>query len=399
MTRITILLLAIFIAYSCQNSNSLTIDKKEIVVNTIHSGEPNLFTSAEGTTYLSWVEYENDSLDVLQFSTLKDNEWTPPKTIAQGTDWFVNWADFPSLIGIHKANLTAHWLQKSATGTYDYDVHISQSKDAGHTWSPSMILHKDGINAEHGFVSMMPTPGGNTFAVWLDGRNTKKENNNGMTLRAAEIDNEGNISNEVELDNRVCDCCQTGATWTEKGPIVVYRDRSEDEIRDIGIVRNIDGKWSTPSTLFDDKWKIAGCPVNGPSIASESNMVVVAWFTMANDSPKVLATISKDYGQTFCDPILIDDVSPSGRVDAIVHNDKAIISWMKNGESEATINIRTVDFDGLLSNTQTVATNSTSRSSGFPRMVSNKNNIVMAWTDAQDSIGIVKTYKIKLENE
>ena len=399
MTRIAIVAFSFLMACSCQNSNTLTIDKQEMIVDTHHSGEPNLFTSRDGTTYLSWVEYENDSLDVLKFSTLKSNEWTPPKTIAKGTDWFVNWADFPSLIGIHQENLTAHWLQKSATGTYDYDVHISQSHDAGNHWSPSIILHNDGINAEHGFVSMMPTPKGNTFAVWLDGRNTKKENNNGMTLRAAEIDSEGNISNEVELDNRVCDCCQTGATWTDKGPIVVYRDRSEDEIRDIGIVRNVEGKWSKPNTLFEDKWKIAGCPVNGPSIASESNMVVVAWYTMAHDSPKVLATISKDYGQTFCDPIIIDDTQPTGRVDAIIRNEKAIISWMQNGESEASINVRTIDFDGVLSNTLIVGSNSTARSSGFPRMVSSKNNIVMAWTDAQDSISHVKTFKITLNHE
>ena len=98
-----------------------------------------------------------------------------------------------------------------------------------------MIPHTDGINAEHGFVSLLPTPEGKTFAVWLDGRHTKKEEINAMTLRSAEIDKDGKLSNEVELDGRVCDCCQTGATWTKKGPIVVYRDRSEDEIRDIAI--------------------------------------------------------------------------------------------------------------------------------------------------------------------
>ena len=384
---------------SCQKSTFLTIEMVKLDVQTKHSGESNLFASSDGETYLSWVEYENDSLDVLKFSSLNGNKWTSPKTISQGTDWFVNWADFPSLVSNHEGNLTAHWLQKSASGTYDYDVHISQSTDDGNTWSASIIPHQDGINAEHGFVSMMPTPEGNTFAVWLDGRNTKKEINNGMTLRTAVIDNDNNISNEVELDNRVCDCCQTDVTWTDKGPIVVYRDRSEEEIRDIGIVRKVDGKWSKPRTLFEDRWMIAGCPVNGPSIASQDNVALVVWYTKSQDKPKVLATISKDFGQTFCDPIIIDDDNPIGRLDVIIHQNKAVISWMQNGKSKASISIRTLDFDGVLSKSQKVGINTTARNSGFPRMVSSKNNIIMAWTDAQDSISLVKTYKITLENE
>ena len=54
---------------------------------------------------------------------------------------------------------------------------------------------------------------------------------------------------------------------TADGPVVVYRDRSEQEIRDISIVRLHDGKWSQPSSVFEDNWKINGCPVNGLSFA------------------------------------------------------------------------------------------------------------------------------------
>jgi len=394
MNKYLVLVIGAFLLIGCQSDEDKSIQKVELKVNTNHSGEPNITVGTDGSVYLSWVEYANDSLDVLQFSKLENDSWSEPKVIAQGEDWFVNWADFPSLVNVDSSYFTAHWLQKSAEGTYDYDVRISQSKDQGNSWSPSMIPHTDGIIAEHGFVSLLPTPEGKTFAVWLDGRNTKKEENNAMTLRSAEIDKDGKLSNEVELDGRVCDCCQTGATWTKKGPIVVYRDRSEDEIRDIGIVRKVNGEWTEPSSLFDDRWKIAGCPVNGPAIDCMDNTVVVGWFTMSEENPKVLAAISRNYGESFSDPICIDNENPIGRVDVVTLGEESWIIWMSSNEDEANINLASIDLKGKLSPAQKIGINSSSRSSGFPRMVVADKNLILAWTDATDSLSVVRTFKI-----
>lgn len=383
----------------CKSEKKTVIQKTEIEVATQHSGEPNLFLSDEEEMFLSWIEIINDSTDVLQFSQLQNDRWTAPKEIARGNDWFVNWADFPSLISVDKDNMSAHWLQKSASGTYDYDVRIALSKDAGQTWNPTIIPHRDGVNAEHGFVSMLPTPEGKTFAVWLDGRNTKKDTNNAMTLRTAEIDKNGNITYEKELDNRVCDCCQTGATWTDKGPVVVYRDRSEDEIRDISIVRKVNEEWTAPKPLFEDNWKIAGCPVNGPSISSEGDKVVVAWFTMSNDIPKVYTAISNDYGATFDLPFRIDEGSAIGRVDVEIIEDKVFVVWMESSGENAHILMKTIASNGKLSDVQQLGVNSQSRSSGFPRLSGSKDDIVIAWTDATDSIRVVKTYKLEIDEK
>jgi len=399
MIRSATLMCFLSLIIGCHSKNDLVLEVSEINLSTKHSGEPNLTVNHDGKVLLSWVEYENDSLDALKFSWLDLDGWSEPKTIAQGTDWFVNWADFPSLVNVDNSNMTAHWLQKSASGTYDYDVHLSQSKDGGTSWSPSFIPHRDGVNAEHGFVSMVPTPDAKTFAVWLDGRNTKNETDNAMTLRSAEIDSEGNLTEEVELDQRVCDCCQTGATWTDKGPIVVYRDRSDDEIRDISIVRKVDGKWTAPTSLHNDEWKIAGCPVNGPSIDSKDNYVAVAWFTIANGEPKVLISTSKDYGHTFSKPIRLDQGDAIGRVDVVVDNKISIVTWMENEDEDAAIKMRTVGFDGNISDVFRIGKNSGSRSSGFPRLARHDEGLFMAWTDALDSISMVRTFKISLENE
>jgi len=136
-----------------------------------YSSEPNLHIASDGTIYLSWIKTNTDKSSTLSFSTLNsDNSWSSPKTIASGTDWFVNWADFPSITSFGESGLAAHYLDKSADDTYAYNVKITLSNDNGNTWNSAFIPHTDNTNTEHGFVSKLATNDGNFLAVWLDGR-------------------------------------------------------------------------------------------------------------------------------------------------------------------------------------------------------------------------------------
>ena len=56
-----------------------------------------------------------------------------------------------------------------------------------------------------------------------------------MTIRTATLDMNGNLTREAELDSRVYDRCQTGGAITASGPIIVYRDRTEEEMRDMSL--------------------------------------------------------------------------------------------------------------------------------------------------------------------
>lgn len=364
---------------------------KEIPTPCKEGGEPNLFASETGQIYLSWVEYLNDTTDALVFSKLENEIWSTPQRIASGSDWFVNWADFPSLVAYKDEghSLAAHWLQKSAAGTYDYDVRIGQSLDGGRSWSPSFIPHQDGIAAEHGFVSMVPLSEDRIFTTWLDGRNTKGEGHDSgghghhgaMSLRAAVFDKSGNLYEEAELDNRICDCCQTSAAITDKGIIVVYRDRSDKEIRDISIVRQVDGKWTSPVPVFEDNWLIAGCPVNGPSISAMGNHVAIAWYTMPENKPQVKVAFSKDSGATFSNVVRIDDGNPLGRVAIeLLSEQEAIVSWIESKDSIAVIQAVKVNNSGKVDDPLIISNTSPTRKSGFPVMAKNAKQIVFAWT-------------------
>ena len=372
-------------------------------------GEPNLHITSSGKPILSWVEYVNDSTDALVHSALINNTWTAPKDIAKGQNWFVNWADFPSLVSYPQQEvLAAHWLQKSAAGTYDYDIQLAQSYDGGQTWGKSFVLNQDGIAAEHGFVSLLPISKQSLFATWLDGRYTKTENDSdghehghggAMTLRAAFIHPDNTINQDIELDPKVCDCCQTSAALTSNGVIIAYRDRLEGEIRDISIIRQVGFDWTQPRRVFEDNWEIAGCPVNGPKIIAEDEKVAIAWFTMAQNTAKVKVAFSEDAGATFSEPIRIDEGNPLGRVDIAFGTEGVIVSWLENKEQWAEIKLQKVKAAGKIGASKRLTKTSPSRASGFPILEKWNDQFLVAWTEIVDEEKETTTVRTALVTE
>ncbi len=357
------------------------------------SAEPNLTVGPGRRVYLSWLEPAADSTFAFKFAVRQGDHWSAPRTIARDKNFFVNWADFPSIVALPDGRLAAHWLQRTGPGRYSYGVRIAQSSDGGATWSRAVIPHRARVETEHGFVSLWP---GNDRlgAIWLDGRKyrpTGQAAPNEMMLVTTSIGPDNSLGSEVGVDDRVCDCCQTASALTSGGPVVVYRDRSPDEIRDIYVVRLVDGRWTAPKPVYQDGWRIAACPVNGPSIAADGDRVVVAWFTGAGDTARVRVAFSDDGGNTFAMPIRIDNGSPAGRVDVVLQPDgSALVSWLERtvipaaqgGSGEAAeVRVRRVRSDGALGQWATVARSSIARASGFPQMVATaRGEVFFAWT-------------------
>ncbi len=352
--------------------------------------------------YMTWVE-QKDSLAILNYSIYYNQKWTPTETVVSGTDWFINWADFPT-VAINDGTIMATFLQKSAQGTYDYDVKYTLRDAATGKWSIPKTLHNDGIAAEHGFVSLLPYQDG-FFATWLDGRNTKTSANihdphehsgaGAMTLRSAVIGKDGTVSLRTELDNRICDCCNTAVAQSDQGIVIVYRDRSDGEIETRDIYRTI---WKEDATIagtpvFNDNWKINGCPVNGPAIDADGNKVVTAWFTAANDTPQVLVAFSSDGGLNFGNTIRVDTSDAIGRVDVVLTEDgSAMVLWMEPKGEDVVLQLKKIYKDGSSDAAQTITQLSGERMSGFPQIERIGNNLFISYTDVQ---GEHKSIKLK----
>ncbi|MEH6681995.1 MAG: hypothetical protein V7724_15720 [Sediminicola sp.] len=395
-------LMGIFV--SCNHKERETV----VVENLAFSGGsgtslPYLFGN-DGKLFLSWVEQINDSTAQLNYSQLIEGKWGSPKEIIRGTEWFVNWADFPA-ISENNGNLMSHILRKSSKETFAYDIALNLLSEGTSEWRTDLPLHTDGTKTEHGFVSAIPYLENSFFITWLDGREMQSHNGHGhdghegsMGIRVAEVSPDGSVRNEFLLDGKTCSCCQTTTAMTDNGPIVVYRDRTDQEIRDIAIGRRVNGQWTVPKPVHDDGWEINGCPVNGPKVDAIGNNVAVAWFTAANGAPKVKVAFSQNGGEDFSEPILVDDLA-LGRVDIeLLDGQNALISWMATVNGKVHLQVVKVNSSGTRSVPIPVAPMDGSRSSGFPQMERADDHIYFAWTDSENGISQVRTAVISLKS-
>jgi len=399
------------VLFACSSStNSHKLQTIKSIENPSKEGAslPRLFVK-DSVLYMSWVA-KTDNVSKLFYASYKNENWSSPILLNSGTDWFINWADFPA-IAVQDDMVLTSYLKKSDTGTYTYDVLLNLYNEQTKSIKVGLPLHFDATKSEHGFVSVQPYSKSSFLVSWLDGRNTvtnHSTNSNShahdghsgaMTLRVAEVDFQGNISRKMELDGRVCDCCNTAMTITDNGPIVVYRDRTEQEIRDIALVRLENEKWSTPKPVHSDHWKIAGCPVNGPSVSSLNETVAIAWFTAADEKPKVQLAFSTSYGEKILNPIRVDNGNAIGRVGVkLVSETEAAVIWMEPKGNETVVQFALVSLSGEILKTQSIAEISAERSSGFPQIEKIGRTLFFAWTEIEDETNSksIKTAQISI---
>ncbi len=335
---------------------------------------------------LSWLEPTGDDGHRLVFSVLEKGAWQPPEEIARSQSMFANWADVPAVVAGSGSSWLAHWLESLGGGTYAYGVRWKEKPNAAAPWTDRGWLHDDDMSeSEHGFVSWAASEE-QTWAFWLDGRHQASQG--AMSLRGGRLGPDGLES--WSLDPRVCDCCPTDAAMTAAGPVVVYRDRSDDEVRDIASVIWADGAWSSPIRVYEDDWQIAGCPVNGPAVDAAGSTVVVAWFSAPEGKALVRTAFSTDGGRSYSTPILVDGENPFGRVDvALLDSGEALVLWLARAPEDeessdsprALLRLRRISPRGAAGAPLTLAQVTGSRASGVPRILVHRGDILVAWVD------------------
>jgi len=281
-----------------------------------------------------------------------------------------------------------------------YDLQLSYSRDEGQTWSKPFTPHHDNKKAQHGFASLFEMPDRALGMVWLDGRTMEPETadpqRGAMSVYFASFDAGWKQTAESSIDARVCECCPTAATMTADGPIVAFRDRTNEEIRDIHVAR-LDrpatslegaGRWTAGAAVHADKWRIEACPVNGPALAARGRTAVVAWFTAASGNGHAYAAFSQDAGRTWGEPIRLDDHTSLGRVDIeLIDDGSAVATWVEFANERAQLSVRQITPSRERSNALVIAGAGDRRVRGYPRLARAGKDLVFAWSESGNGPG------------
>jgi len=372
-----------------------------------HAAQPNLQVDGDAVL-LSWIE-PADGGHRLRFARSASGIFGPARDIARGAHWFVNWADFPALQPLADGRMAAFVLVRNGDAPYAYDVRLAWSGNAGESWSPLAAVHDDGTPTEHGFAALWRWQDELGIA-WLDGRNTAGAAADGdhghagmMSLRAARLSADGAKRGEWALDDSVCDCCQTAAAVTDDGPVLVYRNRADGEIRDIGILRWTGDGWSEARTVHADGWFMPACPVNGPAVVADGRELHVAWYTAAGGEPQLKVARSADAGASFESPAVIDTGADMlGRIAMARSGDGLWLAWLREipDTGRQALMLRRLDPATLQGEpARQVADIGGGRASGFPRMAVAGGWLHLAWTDVVERRPQLRGARMPLRQE
>ena len=358
---------------------------------------PDLHVAPDGRVLISWLNRQEGRRNVLQFASWTEaGGWQSlPRTIAVGQSLVANWADTPHMLATADGALWVQWLQANAASPSAYDVVLARSRDGGMSWTQITRVNDDTSASEHGFATLWPR-GANALGIaWLDGREQHPASDAGahhgggaMQLRANGFDMDLARGADAQVDARACDCCQTDVAISDRGPLLAWRDRSDDDVRDIAVSRlQDDGTWTKPTPVHADGWKIEACPVNGPAIAARGNDAVVAWYSEAGGTPVVRIARSTDAGDAFAAPVEVDTgAAVRGQVDVAIDDQQAWVAWLRedaNGQSLMLARYAP-DLSKRLQLIEVAKLGARGHASGTPRLAIDAGGAWLAWTDVVD---------------
>ncbi len=382
---------------------------------------PQLTRSPDGSLHLIWIEpatapttpspTDHDSsapprsshhhLHHVRTARLDPSSlaWSPPETIATRPSLFLSNLDTPQL-AIGSTHRLALWPEESppppSPSIHGDHSHTPPATHAGHgtrtfflstspvtasspEWSPPVPLAPDSPVVE--FAAAVPLSDGRILVAWLDGR--ARSAGGAMQLRSrihtiptTDTPVPPSLSPDILLDPRVCDCCPLALTaFPDGSALLAFRDRSDEEVRDIHVARfdPTDG-WRSSKLLHADDWRIAGCPVNGPALDSLGPHVATAWFTAAGSRAAVLSSASTDAGARFTQPARLHAATPLGRAAVALFDDGSrLVSWIETDGAAGHIGHRRVAANGILNPILVTASITDARVTGTPRLARLRN--------------------------
>jgi hypothetical protein len=335
------------------------------------SRQPEISGGEDGLL-LSWVEGD-EANRALRYARLSGGRWTEARTIVSDEQLLSNWAHPPVVTMLGERAMASTWPSGRKGEQRAVDIAFSFSPD-GENWGQTLRPGASAGLVQSGWAAIVPEGGDALGLISLEG-------GSGATRLVYRRFADTAFDQAHELDAAVCPWCRPSAVRVGDDLVVAYRNHTEEQVRDVFVVRRSGDEWGAPRRVHEDGWRIATCPVNGPALAANDQVAALAWFTASGGEPRVLLARS-EAGTEFGQPVRIDSGDPLGRVDAAMLDDGTVyVSWLEKSASGARVQVRAVSVGGDPGETRSLGSTDPGTESGFPRIARANGRLYVAWVE------------------
>ena len=288
------------------HESAATMGPKRMTVHQVKSViGPSVQIDEQGIVSAVWVEEDQEIRTILfARSEQPGGPLGKPVPVNQPTENVYYRQESPALAA-HGNEVFVTWSQTHQKITPDKpfagELRLSRSIDGGRTFSPSILVNDDGQVIQHTFDSIQIAPDGALHMAWIDGREGKKEPG---TFVARSTDHGRTIEYNHKVEDSTCVCCRTAVATSADGIVyVAWRKIFEGNIRETVVSRSMDDgrTFSSSVVVGNDRWVYPACPHRPASLGVDrQGRLYVVWYTEgADETPAIYLAYSDDQGKTF----------------------------------------------------------------------------------------------------
>lgn len=296
---------------------------------------PLLAKTAKGEVMLSWTEKDAQGMVSFCVAFSKDNgkTFSEKNVIYSGTGIGNSRMMRAKVLSKKDGSFVAVFTNRGEAATTSSgrgggrssNLVYCISKDGAATWTAPQSVDSDpkqGI--VRGFFDAVVMANDEIAVSYLkDVANSTKHEERDLRLV---VSKNGVMQPEKLIDPVVCDCCPINMFVDGTGALnVIYRDNN-DNIRDMAKMVSTDNAetFSKSQILYNDGWKIMGCPHSGAVSSVYGKNALISWFSGA-DTEKGIRLVTQE-GKKL---LVIND--PSAKNQALVGSAQtSVLLWEQN---------------------------------------------------------------------
>jgi hypothetical protein len=332
------------------------------VLAAVAAGDASLAADRRGRVALTWVTGDAGGQDLwLALSADSGLTFSPPVRVNPRPGSVSSYAESRPLAAFGVAGeLLIAWSERRLDSMLVADLVVRTSGDGGRTLGPPVIVNDDVADARptfHGFPSLAPLPAGGWFAVWMD---TREHAATGESATVASLfyalshDGGQTWSDNRLLTARACACCRVSSASDPDGRVAVAYRSALDDVRDpaLALSRDHGASFAHDTVLIADGWRLAGCPVDGPSLTmDDAEGGHYAWYTGAGTGEAWIAPWRSADGLSGLKRPLSDSLVSARRPRLARVGEATLITVegrTREDRTRGVIGVRMLDPDGRL---------------------------------------------------